>query len=61
MLEEEIVSCTPITLVAGRATCGVETIGVYIMAMNMLSVFTTSRERPQVVECMSSMWALGLV
>ena len=48
-------------LIIGRAICGVGAMGIYIGAMNILSVFTTTRERPKIIGYMSLMWGLGTV
>lgn len=47
--------------IVGRAVCGVGAMGIYIGAMNILSIFTTLAERPKVIGYMSLMWGLGTV
>lgn len=35
--------------------------GVYIDAINILSIFTTPQERPKILGYMSLLWGLGTV
>lgn len=47
--------------IIGRAICGVGAMGIYIGALNILSVFTKVSERPKIIGYMSLMWGLGTV
>lgn len=48
-------------LIVGRAMCGVGSAGIYIGAMNLLSVLTTEAERPVYLSYVGLTWGLGTV
>lgn len=48
-------------LIIGRAICGLGGSGIYIGAMNLLSVFTTQSERPMYLSLTGLTWGAGTV
>jgi MFS family permease len=49
------------TLIVGRAVCGLGAPGLYIGAINLLTVFTTIAERPLYMSFVGATWCLGTV
>ena len=47
--------------IVGRAICGAGGIGIYMGALNLLAVTTTSKERPVYISCMGICWGSGTV
>ncbi|KAL9121279.1 MAG: hypothetical protein Q9187_002164 [Circinaria calcarea] len=52
---------TMTVLILGRAICGVGGVGIYLGAMNLLSVLTTEAERPVYLSFVGLTWGLGTV
>ena len=48
-------------LIVGRAICGLGGSGIYIGAMNILSVTTTEVERPAYLSLVGLIWGIGTV
>lgn len=48
-------------LIIGRALCGVGGAGIYLGALNLLSVLTTEAERPVYLSFIGLTWGLGTV
>ena len=48
-------------LIIGRAICGVGGSGIYLGAINIISVFTTVQERPTQLSFFGVSWGLGTV
>ncbi|PQE21781.1 hypothetical protein CJF30_00011014 [Rutstroemia sp. NJR-2017a BBW] len=48
-------------MIIGRAICGVGGIGIYMGALNILAVTTTSKERPVYISLMGICWGTGTI
>ena len=48
-------------MIVGRAICGVGGIGIYIGAMNLVSILTSVPERPMYLSLVALTWGLGTV
>lgn len=52
---------TMTALVFGRIICGVGGVGIFVGAMNLLSVLTTETERPMYLSIVGLTWGTGTV
>lgn len=48
-------------LIVGRALCGVGGVGIYVGAINIISLSTTEAERPGYLGFVGLTWGLGTV
>ncbi|CAG8961583.1 hypothetical protein HYFRA_00006117 [Hymenoscyphus fraxineus] len=48
-------------LIVGRVVCGIGGVGIYVGAMNLLSVLTTETERPMYLSFVGLTWGVGTV
>ena len=48
-------------LIVGRIICGLGGNGIYVGVLNIISIFTTLRERPLYVSYAGATWCIGIV